>query len=67
MSRLDAGSRTEHDAGRYDRATAEPLDDRDHDTPSHADPAPHDCTGPTCRNLLCVLDQTIARQKAARS
>lgn len=66
MSRADRFTNTEHDAGLYERATTEPVDEREHDEPGPPLVRGHACTDPACRELLCVLDRVVAEGKAGR-
>lgn len=62
-------SNTEHDAGLTALGDAYPVDDRDHDEPAPVVDDLHSttCTDEDCERLLCVLNRTVAQQKAARS
>lgn len=64
--RADTFTSTEDAAGRFDRASAYEVDDREHDEPGMPIERQHACAGPACRNLLCVLDRVVTEQKAGR-
>lgn len=62
----DHQTTTEDAAGRFDRASLYQEDLREHDEPG--EPKPHECTSPDPAHcLLCVLDEVVAEQKAARA
>lgn len=64
----DEVTNTEVDAGHYAQMQAYDDTDRDHDT-NERDPRPvedHDCVGDECRDMLCVLERTVARQREER-
>lgn len=66
MTRDDQGSRTEADAGAFDRGQAYETDEREHDEPGAPIPE-HACTSPNPEKcVLCVLEIVIAEQRAAK-